>query len=99
MSSRNQYLTPAERVRAAGIQRVLAWVKGELEGGRLDYAALEAEARNRLDREGFRVEYVALRRCADLLYPNQGDAPLVVLAAAWLGTTRLIDNLEACLAA
>jgi pantoate--beta-alanine ligase len=98
MSSRNQYLSPTERVRAAAIQRVLEWVKVELEGGRRDFAKLEAEARNRLDTGGFRVEYVALRRCSDLLSPNQGDAPLVVLAAAWLGTTRLIDNLEACLA-
>jgi pantoate--beta-alanine ligase len=99
MSSRNQYLSPTERVRAAAIQHVLEWVKVELEGGRRDFAKLEAEARNRLDTGGFRVEYVALRRCADLLSANQGDSPLVVLAAAWLGTTRLIDNLEACVAA
>jgi pantoate--beta-alanine ligase len=99
MSSRNQYLSPAERLRAAEIRRALEWVKVELEGGRRDFAKLEAEARNRLDTGGFRVEYVALRRCADLLSANQGDSPLVVLAAAWLGTTRLIDNLEACVAA
>lgn len=96
MSSRNQYLSPAERVRAAELVRALAAVKEAVEGGRRDYAELEAEARNRLDTKGFRVDYVALRNRSDLLPPTGVVDALVVLGAAWLGTTRLIDNLEAC---
>jgi len=97
-SSRNQYLSPAERTRAAELHRTLAWLKQELEGGRRDCTVLETEARKSLDTKGFRVDYVALRKCSDLLPPTQGNEPLVILAAAWLGTTRLIDNLEACAA-
>jgi pantoate--beta-alanine ligase len=99
MSSRNQYLSPSDRIRAAGLSRVLAGVKQALESGRADFAELEAEARNILDRQGFRVDYVALRKCSDLLPPTGVGEAVVVLGAAWLGTTRLIDNLEACVAA
>jgi len=98
MSSRNQYLSPAERTRAASLHRALSWVEQELERGRGDYVTLEREAAARLDGEGFRVEYVAVRRCADLKAPTAGEQELVILVAARLGATRLIDNLEACVA-
>jgi len=96
MSSRNQYLSPADRIRAAEFVRALTRVKQAIERGRRDYAELEAEARSFLDMKGFRVDYVALRKQTDLLPPTEGVKAVVVLGAAWLGTTRLIDNLEAC---
>ena len=61
--------------------------------GRRDYAVLEAAASNALQARGWLPDYVAIRRRADLAEPG-GEAPLVVLAAAKLGETRLIDNLE-----
>ncbi|MFO1205587.1 MAG: pantoate--beta-alanine ligase [Burkholderiales bacterium] len=99
MSSRNQYLAPADRIRATALSQALARAKAAIEGGRSDYAAIAAEAREFLDSQGFRVDYVAARKCSDLLPPKAGEKPLVVLGAAWLGATRLIDNMEACIAA
>jgi pantoate--beta-alanine ligase len=98
MSSRNQYLSPDDRVRAVALAQALAQAKAALEGGRTDYPAIEAEARDFLDSHGFRVDYVAARKCSDLLPPSGAREGLVVLGAAWLGTTRLIDNMEACVA-
>lgn len=99
MSSRNRYLSPAERVRARALSQALARAKTAIEGGRSDYAAIEAEAREFLDNQGFRVDYVAARKCSDLLPPSAAGEAMVVLGAGWLGTTRLIDNMEACIAA
>jgi pantoate--beta-alanine ligase len=97
MSSRNQYLSPSDRARAALLVESLRRVKQAVESGRKDFAELETEGRNFLDREGFRVDYVALRKCSDLLPPTGVVDEIVVLGAAWLGTTRLIDNLETCI--
>ena len=94
MSSRNGYLNPTERVTAAILYRTLTQVKAAIEGGASDYAAIEHAAMDRLTRAGFRPDYVGIRRAADLGEPAVGDTPLRVLAAAWLGPARLIDNLE-----
>ena len=80
------------------LAQALAQAKAALEGGRTDYPAIEAEARDFLDSHGFRVDYLAARKCSDLLPPSGAREGLVVLGAAWLGTTRLIDNMEACVA-
>ncbi len=92
LSSRNQYLTPAERGVAPRLAAVLGEVAAALAAGRRDFAALEADAAAALAAAGFRPDYVAIRRAADLGEPAAGDAGLVVLAAAWLGRARLIDN-------
>jgi pantoate--beta-alanine ligase len=91
-------LSPTDRVRAVALSQALARAKAALEGGRTDYAAIEAEGRDFLDSQGFRVDYVAARKCGDLLPPSGTGQSLVVLGAAWLGATRLIDNMEACIA-
>ena len=93
MSSRNQYLGPDERPRAAVIHQVLqAMRQAQLEGAPRD--ALEAQACAQLQAAGFVVDYAVLRR-PDLSVPDEGEAgPKVALVAARLGTTRLIDNLE-----
>ncbi len=91
LSSRNAYLNAAERRLAPRLYGQLRRVAEALSADG-DCAALEAEAAAALASAGFRVEYVAIRRAADLGTPERGDEALAVLAAAWLGRTRLIDN-------
>ena len=95
MSSRNGYLSAAERAEAPRLQRVLQHVKSRLGKGERDFAALGAEAIRTLAAAGWKPDYVEVRRQADLAAPDRGDAQLVVLGAARLGGTRLIDNVEA----
>jgi pantoate--beta-alanine ligase len=92
LSSRNQYLTAAERGVAPQLQAALAACAAALTAGRRDFATLEAEGVARLATAGFRPDYVAIRRIEGLVEPSAGDAGLVVLAAATLGRARLIDN-------
>jgi pantoate--beta-alanine ligase len=97
LSSRNGYLSPAERQQAVQLSAVLKTVVQALRADpALDSAGiarLESQAMHTLSHAGWRPDYVAVRRQADLQTPHRGD-PLVVLAAARLGATRLIDNLE-----
>ncbi len=97
LSSRNQYLTAGERTEAAFLSQILRWIGGALEKGRNDYAALESDATSALAKHGWQVEYVAVRKQADLGIPGKGERNMVILAAARLGKTRLIDNFEVCL--
>lgn len=97
MSSRNAYLTPAERALAprlfANLQMLADQIRDKPvpESG---YGVLESWAAKALDANGFRPDYVSIRRRQDLAIPRAGDRELVILAAAWLGRARLIDNLE-----
>jgi pantoate--beta-alanine ligase len=92
MSSRNNYLQPQERATAPELYRLLCRVKAQVEAGETGFAALEAAAMEVLAAAGFRPDYVSIRRAADLGEPGAGDSALRVLAAAWLGAARLIDN-------
>jgi pantoate--beta-alanine ligase len=94
MSSRNGYLTAAERTEAVRLNRTLRGLRDAIEGGARDPDRLLAAARTDLEAHGWRVDYVALRERRHLRVPAEGDRDLVVLGAAWLGHTRLIDNLE-----
>ena len=93
LSSRNGYLSPSQREEAAQLYRVLEAMATEWRTGNKDMAAIEARAMNTLTERGWKPDYMVVRRQADLLAPA-GDEPLVVLGAARLGDTRLIDNLE-----
>ena len=93
LSSRNGYLSDLQRVEAAELNAVLNSVAAALKASRSDWATLEQEAADALTRRGWRPDYVAIRNQADLLAPTPGAA-LVVLGAAKLGGTRLIDNVE-----
>jgi pantoate--beta-alanine ligase len=93
LSSRNGYLNDAQRIEAAQLNAVLRTVVAALRSGRADWAALEREASDSLAARGWRPDYVAIRNQADLGAPVNGDR-LVVLCAARLDGTRLIDNLE-----
>ncbi len=97
LSSRNGYLSAAERAEAPALARVLQALAAAVAAGGRDFAALEAAAMADLRERGWVPDYVALRRQGDL-GPADAAVPLVVLAAARLGATRLIDNLEISLA-
>jgi pantoate--beta-alanine ligase len=98
LSSRNMYLSGDERAEAPALYRVLNQVAEEVRGGHLDVFQLEHKAMEELAARGWKPDYISIRKRNDLQPPNAGDiaqgAQLVVLAAAKLGTTRLIDNLE-----
>jgi pantoate--beta-alanine ligase len=98
LSSRNNYLTAEERVEAPRLYRTLRWIADEIAAGRHDYANLEFAGRRELAQHGWQVDYVAVRHGLGLRVPHpEGyDHPnlLIVLGAAKLGTTRLIDNVD-----
>jgi len=98
LSSRNGYLTEAERAEAPLLYQILNQVANEVRSGHLDTFELERTAMANLAKRGWKPDYISIRRRADLQPPSAGDlaqnTPLVVLAAAKLGVTRLIDNLE-----
>ncbi|WP_447922151.1 pantoate--beta-alanine ligase [Achromobacter aegrifaciens] len=98
LSSRNRYLSDADRAEAPALYAALRQANQRLAQGERDAAALEREAIETLTQRGWQVDYVALRRQRDLKRPEVADLqagePLVALAAAKLGNTRLIDNLE-----
>ncbi len=94
LSSRNGYLGAAERAQAPQLRRALGEVAQAIAGAGSDLTALEARAARSLAEQGWAPDYVAIRRCADLQPPSSAADALVVLAAARLGGTRLIDNLE-----
>ncbi len=94
MSSRNNYLSSAERMTAPRLHETLCGVRDRvLRHGSVTREAEEA-AMESLKTHGFRPDYVSVRRQDDLAEPGREDSRLVVLAAAWLGKTRLIDNVE-----
>jgi len=93
LSSRNAYLSAAERAEAVQLHRALTAMADALRRGERDIAAIEARATRALAERGWQPDYMAVRRREDLQPPKPGDA-LVVLGAARLGSTRLIDNLE-----
>lgn len=97
LSSRNGYLTPTERAEAPQLGAALRAIKSALEKGERDFAALESNAHSTLVARGWQPDYVVIRRQSDLQPPSISDHALVVLAAARLGATRLIDNLEVSL--
>ncbi len=96
LSSRNQYLTEAERAEAPFLYRTLQGLKKRMLEGERDMERLEREATESLTRRGWQADYVEIRNQSDLGKPCNRD--LVVLAAAKLGKTRLLDNIEIDLA-
>lgn len=93
LSSRNGYLSEAEKAEALRLSRTLKGLIARWQAGERDLTALEGQAMQALRDAGWVPDYVTLRRQHDLGEAVEGQ-PLVALAAARLGTTRLIDNLE-----
>ena len=98
LSSRNRFLSEAERKEAPRLYATLNAVRDRLRSGETDVARIEHDAARELAANGWKVDYVAVRRRRDLNAPEVREVAagelLVVLAAAKLGATRLIDNLE-----
>ena len=93
LSSRNSYLNEEERAEAAHLNAILMRAAAAVKSGEADRLGLEQAATDALRVRGWRPDYVAIRRQQDLAVPSAGDR-LVILGAARLGTTRLIDNIE-----
>lgn len=94
LSSRNNYLSEAEKLQATAIYRTLCATRDAILAGRSDFSELEAAASQALLEAGLRPDYFAICRAADLRPAEPADQALAILAAAWLGRSRLIDNLR-----
>nr|WP_314707091.1 pantoate--beta-alanine ligase [uncultured Comamonas sp.] len=99
LSSRNAYLSAEQRTQACALYSQLQWLAGQVQGnGAVPLEQLEAQAIERLSALGWAPDYLSVRQRDDLQRPAAGagaaPSPLVVLGAARLGGTRLIDNLE-----
>lgn len=94
LSSRNGYLTPAERATAPLIYQQLHWLQQQISQGFADFRALEQQVSTTLQQAGFRPDYIHICDRNSLELADSNSTPLVILLAAYLGTTRLIDNLE-----
>jgi len=98
LSSRNRFLSTIERKEAPRLYATLNAVRDRLRSGETDVARIEHDASRELAASGWKVDYIAIRRRRDLNAPAASEIAagelLVVLAAAKLGATRLIDNLE-----
>ncbi|MCQ8117473.1 pantoate--beta-alanine ligase [Methylomonas rosea] len=93
MSSRNGYLSEQQRQQAPKLYRALCAARDDILAGYDDYPAVAEQQRQNLQQAGFAVDYFSICRSADLLPAYASDSNLLVLAAARLGKTRLIDNL------
>jgi pantoate--beta-alanine ligase len=94
LSSRNAYLSAEERAEAPRLARQLNALVNAVRVGERDFSRLEAAANAELIAHGWLPDYLTVRRRTDLQLPQGSDSELVVLAAARLGKTRLIDNVE-----
>lgn len=93
LSSRNGYLSPEQRAVAPQLHATLRELATALRSGRRDYSQLVAEGLARLQSHGLRPDYLEIREAHSLRPATEADQQMVILAAAWLGNTRLIDNL------
>ncbi|MUL51295.1 4-phosphopantoate--beta-alanine ligase, partial [Pseudomonas aeruginosa] len=94
LSSRNGYLDEQQRAAAPAIYRTLRQLGERIRAGAEDFPALLADARQALEQAGLRPDYLEIREPISLRPGVPGDRQLVILAAAYLGSTRLIDNLS-----
>ncbi|MDD5175535.1 MAG: pantoate--beta-alanine ligase [Sterolibacterium sp.] len=94
LSSRNGFLSPTERVEAPRLHRLLKATRYAILAGERDYSRLESQAMVELRAHGWIPDYIAVREKTGLKLPTAHDSGLVILGAALLGSTRLIDNLE-----
>jgi pantoate--beta-alanine ligase len=93
MSSRNGYLTDAQRATASQLNSALQGIVKSIKNGNKNYGELEQQAKAELNSQGWLADYISIRSSESLLLADGADTKLVVLGAAKLGNTRLIDNL------
>jgi pantoate--beta-alanine ligase len=102
LSSRNGYLTDAQRTAASQLNSALQGIVNHIKTGGNDYLTLETQATNLLTKQGWEVDYISIRSSTTLQHASQADLDLIVLGAAKIinktgGKTRLIDNIELCI--
>jgi pantoate--beta-alanine ligase len=95
LSSRNRYLSADERARAPAIHQALLQTAQSIGSGRADFAQLEQDGAQWVDRAGMQLDYFSIRSAIDLTAPDVSSTELVILIAARLGRARLIDNMRA----
>ncbi len=93
MSSRNNYLSEEQRSRAAGLSQILNQLADSIRSGRRDYRELEANGIEMLLKDGFKPDYLEICHSKTLSSASDTTDSLIILAAAWLGPARLIDNI------
>ena len=94
MSSRNGFLTAAQKNTAAQLHQELNAIKLQIQHGNTDFNALTMDASERLQATGWLVDYISVRNSISLAPAASQDQTIVILAAAKLGNTRLIDNVD-----
>lgn len=99
LSSRNRYLTETQKAKAPKLYKELVGLKEKIFSGNKDFASIEADAKERLNSDGWEIDYFTIRKQSDLHEPSMDEinagVPLVALTAAKIeGQTRLIDNIE-----
>jgi pantoate--beta-alanine ligase len=94
MSSRNNYLSGEQRTIAPSLYATISDMAEQIKGGRRDFSVLINEAKSRINEAGLKTDYVEVRSSNSLLQVGHEDRELVILAAAFLGKTRLIDNIQ-----
>ena len=94
LSSRNGYLTPEQLATAPKLYQLLQQLRAQILAGNHDYRSLELQTKQQLSDAGFTPDYIDISDQTDLTLATEAEQAKVILAAAWLGTTRLIDNLE-----
>jgi pantoate--beta-alanine ligase len=94
LSSRNGYLSPEQRAAAPALYRVISQIGAAIRAGEQDFVGLLEDGRRQLEAAGFRIDYLEIRDASSLRPATAQDSDLVILAAAFLGKTRLIDNLH-----
>lgn len=98
MSSRNNYLDEQQRnAIAPKLYAELTAIQKSIQAGVRDYLKLQKEATEVLNQQGFTTDYIEIRNASDLSEAQENDKELVILASAWLGKARLIDNLRVSL--
>ncbi|MBC7697783.1 MAG: pantoate--beta-alanine ligase, partial [Bacteroidia bacterium] len=94
MSSRNGYLTETQKIEAVKLQQTLKSIATKIQQGDIDFAALTLQATQTLNNSGWLVDYISICSANTLMPAGAHDKALVILAAAKIGNTRLIDNIE-----
>jgi pantoate--beta-alanine ligase len=94
LSSRNHYLNKEQRMIAPSLFKIISNVAAAIKRGRRDFSSLAIEAKTKLSNAGLKPDYIEIRASSTLLQPGHEDYELVILAAAFLGKTRLIDNIQ-----
>jgi pantoate--beta-alanine ligase len=92
MSSRNRYINDEERSKVVVLKHSLDWISEQIKSGNRDFTGLELEAVKRVEKAGFKVDYITCSNSKTLDLAAEDDAEITVLGAIFTQSARLIDN-------